>query len=52
MVETFYKHLFGIGVEKLNKAQALQKAVVMAIEQNGVDIRQWGACFFTGIDTK
>ncbi|KIC74342.1 CHAT domain-containing protein [Candidatus Protochlamydia amoebophila] len=31
MVDTFYRHLLGTGVEKLNKAQALQKAMLMAI---------------------
>ncbi|CAF22782.1 CHAT domain-containing protein [Candidatus Protochlamydia amoebophila] len=49
MVDTFYRHLLGIGVEKLNKAQALQKALKMAIEQKREKPHLWGAFFLSGL---
>ncbi|MBS4164954.1 Uncharacterized protein PRO82_002296 [Candidatus Protochlamydia amoebophila] len=49
MVDTFYHHLLGIGLEKLNKAQALQKAMVMAIEQKRDKPHLWGAFFLSGL---
>ncbi|CAF22766.1 CHAT domain-containing protein [Candidatus Protochlamydia amoebophila] len=49
MVDTFYRHLLGIGLEKLNKAQALQKAMVMAIEQKREKPHLWGAFFLSGL---
>ncbi|KIC74331.1 hypothetical protein DB44_AL00250 [Candidatus Protochlamydia amoebophila] len=49
MVDTFYRHLLGIGLEKLNKAQALQKAMVMAIEQKRDKPHLWGAFFLSGL---
>jgi tetratricopeptide (TPR) repeat protein len=51
MVETFYRHLLGIGVEKLNKAQALQRAMLMAMEKERDKPRQWGAFFLSGLST-
>ncbi len=49
MVETFYRHLLGVGVEKLNKAGALQKAMLMAMEKERDKPRQWGAFFLSGL---
>ncbi|MBS4164939.1 Uncharacterized protein PRO82_002281 [Candidatus Protochlamydia amoebophila] len=49
MVDTFYRHLLGTGVEKLNKAQALQKAMLMAIEQEREQPHLWGAFFLSGL---
>ncbi|CAF22770.1 CHAT domain-containing protein [Candidatus Protochlamydia amoebophila] len=49
MVDTFYRHLLGIEVEKLNKAQALQKAMLMAIEQKREKPHLWGAFFLSGL---
>ncbi|WP_042280821.1 CHAT domain-containing protein [Candidatus Protochlamydia sp. R18] len=49
MVDTFYRHLLGIGEEKLNKAQALQKAMLMAIEQKREKPHLWGAFFLSGL---
>nr|WP_039357899.1 hypothetical protein [Candidatus Protochlamydia amoebophila] len=46
MVDTFYCHLLGMEVEKLNKAQALQKAMLMAIEQKREKTHVWGAFFY------
>ncbi|CAF22783.1 CHAT domain-containing protein [Candidatus Protochlamydia amoebophila] len=49
MVDTFYRHLLGIEVEKLNKAQALQKAMLLAIEQKREKPHLWGAFFLSGL---
>ncbi|MBS4164951.1 Uncharacterized protein PRO82_002293 [Candidatus Protochlamydia amoebophila] len=49
MVDTFYRHLLGIEVEKLNKAQALQKAMLMAIRQEREQPHLWGAFFLSGL---
>ncbi|WP_079988696.1 CHAT domain-containing tetratricopeptide repeat protein [Candidatus Protochlamydia sp. W-9] len=49
MVETFYRHLLGIEVEKLNKAQALQKAMLVGIEQARERPDRWGAFFLSGL---
>ncbi|CAF22768.1 CHAT domain-containing tetratricopeptide repeat protein [Candidatus Protochlamydia amoebophila] len=49
MVDTFYRHLLGIEVEKLNKAQALQKAMLTAIEQKRDKPHLWGAFFLSGL---
>ncbi|WP_011174604.1 CHAT domain-containing protein [Candidatus Protochlamydia amoebophila] len=49
MVETFYRHLLGIEVEKLNKAQALQKSMLMAIRQEREQPHLWGAFFLSGL---
>ncbi|KIC74348.1 CHAT domain-containing protein [Candidatus Protochlamydia amoebophila] len=49
MVDTFYRHLLGTGVEKLNKAQALQKAMLLAIEQEREQPHLWGAFFLSGL---
>ncbi|KIC74343.1 CHAT domain-containing tetratricopeptide repeat protein [Candidatus Protochlamydia amoebophila] len=49
MVDTFYRHLLGIEVEKLNKAQALQKAMVRGIEQKRDKPHLWGAFFLSGL---
>ncbi|KIC74347.1 CHAT domain-containing protein [Candidatus Protochlamydia amoebophila] len=49
MVDTFYRHLLGIEVEKLNKAQALQKAMLTAIEQKREKPHLWGAFFLSGL---
>ncbi|CAF22775.1 CHAT domain-containing protein [Candidatus Protochlamydia amoebophila] len=49
MVDTFYRHLLGTGVEKLNKAQALQKAMLMAIRQEREQPHLWGAFFLSGL---
>ncbi|MBS4164952.1 Uncharacterized protein PRO82_002294 [Candidatus Protochlamydia amoebophila] len=49
MVDTFYRHLLGIEVEKLNKAQALQKAMLVGIEQKREKPHLWGAFFLSGL---
>ncbi|CAF22769.1 CHAT domain-containing protein [Candidatus Protochlamydia amoebophila] len=49
MVDTFYRHLLGIGLEKLNKAQALQKAMLVGIEQKRDKPHLWGAFFLSGL---
>ncbi|KIC74344.1 CHAT domain-containing tetratricopeptide repeat protein [Candidatus Protochlamydia amoebophila] len=49
MVDTFYRHLLGIEMEKLNKAQALQKAMIMAIRQKREQPHLWGAFFLSGL---
>ncbi|MBS4163215.1 hypothetical protein PRO82_000513 [Candidatus Protochlamydia amoebophila] len=49
MVETFYRHLLGTGVEKLNKAQALQKTMLVGIEQAKERPDRWGAFFLSGL---
>ncbi|WP_075883900.1 tetratricopeptide repeat protein [Candidatus Protochlamydia sp. W-9] len=49
MVETFYRHFLGIGVKKLNKAQALQKAMLVGIEQVRERPDRWGAFFLSGL---
>ncbi|WP_042279913.1 CHAT domain-containing tetratricopeptide repeat protein [Candidatus Protochlamydia sp. R18] len=49
MVEAFYRHLLGIGMEKLNKAQALQKATLVGIEQARERPDRWGAFFLSGL---
>ncbi|KIC74333.1 tetratricopeptide repeat protein [Candidatus Protochlamydia amoebophila] len=49
MVDTFYRHLLGTGEEKLNKAQALQKAMLLAIEQKRDKPHLWGAFFLSGL---
>ncbi|MBS4164940.1 Uncharacterized protein PRO82_002282 [Candidatus Protochlamydia amoebophila] len=49
MVDTFYRHLLGIEEEKLNKAQALQKAMLTAIEQKREQPDLWGAFFLSGL---
>nr|WP_249274784.1 CHAT domain-containing protein [Candidatus Protochlamydia amoebophila] len=49
MVDTFYRHLLGIEVKKLNKAQALQKAMLLAIEQKRDKPHLWGAFFLSGL---
>ena len=49
MVEIFYKHLLGKGVEKLNKAQALQKAMLCGIKKDRDNPRQWAAFFLSGL---
>ncbi|WP_075883641.1 CHAT domain-containing protein [Candidatus Protochlamydia sp. W-9] len=49
MVETFYRHLLGIEMEKLNKAQALQKAMLVGIEKARERPDRWGAFFLSGL---
>ncbi|KIC74329.1 CHAT domain-containing tetratricopeptide repeat protein [Candidatus Protochlamydia amoebophila] len=49
MVDTFYRHLLGIETEKLNKAQALQKAMLVGIEQKREKPHLWGAFFLSGL---
>ncbi|MGR3973789.1 MAG: tetratricopeptide repeat protein [Candidatus Rhabdochlamydia sp.] len=49
MVETFYQHYWGIGTPHLNKAKALQQAVVMAMAIERDKPRQWGSLFLTGL---
>ncbi|MGR3973517.1 MAG: tetratricopeptide repeat protein [Candidatus Rhabdochlamydia sp.] len=49
MVETFYKHYLGLGVSKLNKAQALREAVIMAMKIEPHNPRQWGGFFLSGL---
>ncbi len=50
MVDLFYRHLMGIGVDKMSKARALQQTIKVAIEKNPRNVHQWGAFFFSGID--
>lgn len=54
MVETFYSHLLGRtkegdAVEKLNKARALQKAILQAMEKERDNPKQWGVFFLSGL---
>ena len=49
IVEVFYKHLLGKGAEKLNKAQALQKAMLYGIKKDRNNPRQWAAFFLSGL---
>ncbi|CAM0117459.1 hypothetical protein RSOCI_03820 [Rhabdochlamydiaceae symbiont of Dictyostelium giganteum] len=49
MVKTFYEHYLGEGAPKLNKARALQKAVLMAMQAERNNPRQWGAFFLSGL---
>ncbi|MGR3912885.1 MAG: CHAT domain-containing protein [Candidatus Rhabdochlamydia sp.] len=49
MVDTFYQHYLGVGTLKLNKAKALQKAVLMAMKTERNKPRQWGAFFLAGL---
>ncbi|MGR3912106.1 MAG: tetratricopeptide repeat protein [Candidatus Rhabdochlamydia sp.] len=49
MVDTFYRHYLGIGTVKLNKAKALQQAVLMAMKIERNKPRQWGAFFLSGL---
>ncbi|CAM0117525.1 hypothetical protein RSOCI_04160 [Rhabdochlamydiaceae symbiont of Dictyostelium giganteum] len=49
MVDTFYRHYLGIETPKLNKAKALQKSVLMAMETERNKPRQWGAFFLAGL---
>ncbi|CAM0117455.1 hypothetical protein RSOCI_03800 [Rhabdochlamydiaceae symbiont of Dictyostelium giganteum] len=49
MVDTFYKHYLGIDTPKLNKAKALQQAVLMAMKTERKKPRQWGAFFLSGL---
>ncbi|MBS4164938.1 hypothetical protein PRO82_002280, partial [Candidatus Protochlamydia amoebophila] len=49
MVDTFYRHLLGIEMEKLNKAQALRKAMLVGIEQKRDKPHLWGAFFLSGL---
>ena len=50
MVKTFYSHLLGIGTKKLNKAQALQKAILLGIEKDRENPHRWGAFFLSGLN--
>ncbi|MGZ3633797.1 MAG: CHAT domain-containing protein, partial [Parachlamydiaceae bacterium] len=49
MVLCFYRHLLGIDTPKLNKAQALQKAMIYGIEKKPLRFDQWGAFFLSGL---
>ncbi|CAM0117469.1 hypothetical protein RSOCI_03870 [Rhabdochlamydiaceae symbiont of Dictyostelium giganteum] len=49
MVDTFYRHYLGIKTPKLGKAQALQQAVLMAMQTERNKPRQWGAFFLSGL---
>ncbi|MBS4164955.1 hypothetical protein PRO82_002297 [Candidatus Protochlamydia amoebophila] len=49
MVDAFYRHLLGIETEKLNKAQALQKAMLVGIKQKREKPHLWGAFFLSGL---
>ncbi|MGR3973170.1 MAG: tetratricopeptide repeat protein [Candidatus Rhabdochlamydia sp.] len=49
MVETFYHHYLGIDTPKVNKAKALQQAVLMAMKTERNKPRQWGAFFLSGL---
>ncbi|MGR3973363.1 MAG: CHAT domain-containing protein, partial [Candidatus Rhabdochlamydia sp.] len=49
MVDTFYRHYLGIGTPKLNKAKALQQAVLMAMKTERDKPRQWGSFFLSGL---
>jgi CHAT domain-containing protein/tetratricopeptide (TPR) repeat protein len=50
MIKIFFTHLFGIGVDKLNKARALQKAILHGLEHAPNDPRQWAPFYFTGAE--
>ncbi|MGR3974057.1 MAG: CHAT domain-containing tetratricopeptide repeat protein, partial [Candidatus Rhabdochlamydia sp.] len=53
MVETFYKHYLGKDTPQLNKAKALQQAVLEVMKTKRHKPRQWGALFLSGmIETK
>ncbi|MGR3973107.1 MAG: CHAT domain-containing protein, partial [Candidatus Rhabdochlamydia sp.] len=49
IVETFYKHYLGIGAPKLNKAKALQQAVLMAMKTERNHPQQWANFFLSGL---
>ncbi|MGR3912165.1 MAG: CHAT domain-containing protein [Candidatus Rhabdochlamydia sp.] len=49
MVDTFYRHYLGVETPKLNKAKALQQAVLMAMKTERNKPRQWGAFFLSGL---
>ncbi|MGR3912607.1 MAG: tetratricopeptide repeat protein [Candidatus Rhabdochlamydia sp.] len=49
MVEVFYRYLLGIGAPKLNKAEALQKAILLGMQKNRDNIEQWGSFFLSGL---
>ncbi|MGR3911915.1 MAG: CHAT domain-containing protein, partial [Candidatus Rhabdochlamydia sp.] len=49
MVDTFYRHYLGIDTPRLNKAKALQQAVLMAMKTERDKPRQWGAFFLAGL---
>lgn len=49
MVNCFFEHLLGIGTPKLNKAQALQKAVLLGISKDRKRFNQWGAFYLSGL---
>ncbi|MGR3911772.1 MAG: CHAT domain-containing protein [Candidatus Rhabdochlamydia sp.] len=49
MVDTFYRHYLGVDAPQLNKAKALQQAVLMAMKTERHKPRQWGGFFLTGL---
>ncbi|MGR3911829.1 MAG: tetratricopeptide repeat protein, partial [Candidatus Rhabdochlamydia sp.] len=49
MVETFYKYLFGIGTYKINKARALQQAIIEVMKEERDNPHRWGVFFLSGL---
>lgn len=49
VIETFYRHFMGKDTEKLNKARALQKAYLVAIQKERESPHKWGAFFLSGL---
>jgi CHAT domain-containing protein/tetratricopeptide (TPR) repeat protein len=50
MIKIFYSHMMGDPVGKLDKARALQKAILYGLKKNPKDPRQWAPFFLTGVD--
>lgn len=51
MVNCFFHHMLGArGASKLNKARALQKAILLGIEKEPVHFNQWGAFYLSGLN--
>lgn len=46
MVKTFYRHI----LNKLGKGEALQKAMIEAIDKNREAPYKWGGLFLTGLN--
>jgi CHAT domain-containing protein/tetratricopeptide (TPR) repeat protein len=51
IVEAFYRHLLGRNAEKLNKARALQQAMLKGIEKERENPHKWAAFFLSGLST-
>jgi len=50
MVSCFYRHMLGKDTPKLNKAQALQQAMLLRMKENRDRFDQWGAFYLSGLN--